>query len=151
MKNRFFYSLLLLSALVFLLEDCNKQQDFPAQKDQSQPVIDSITTALPKPDHIVIAIEENHGYSQIIGSSSAPYINALSKDAYSANFTKSYAITHPSQPNYLDFYSGSNQGVTNDNNPPNDPFITPNLGRQLINSSCQLLNKFIEGKCYNKH
>src|SRR6478672_9719365 len=66
--------------------------------------------------------------------SAAPYINALAKDPYSTNFTQSYAIVHPSQPNYLDLYSGSNQGATNDNNPPNDPFTTPNLGKQLINA-----------------
>ena len=33
--------------------------------------------APPKPDHVVIVIEENHSYSQIIGSASAPYINSL--------------------------------------------------------------------------
>ena len=27
------------------------------------------------PEHVVIVVEENHGYSQIVGSSSAPYIN----------------------------------------------------------------------------
>jgi len=36
---------------------------------------------VPRPDHVVIAIEENKSFSQIIGSSSAPYINALAKNA----------------------------------------------------------------------
>ena len=32
---------------------------------------------LPRPDHVVIVIEENKGYDDIIGSSSAPYLNSL--------------------------------------------------------------------------
>lgn len=90
--------------------------------------------ALPVPDHIVIAILENHSYSQIIGSAAAPKINALANDSMSALFKRSYAIEHPSQPNYLDLYAGCNQGVTDNNIPAGIPFITPNLGRQLISS-----------------
>jgi hypothetical protein len=60
-----------------------------------------------------MVIEENHAYSQIIGASTAPYINSLAQQG--ALFTQSFAITHPSQPNYLDIFSGANQGVTNDN------------------------------------
>jgi phosphatidylinositol-3-phosphatase len=91
-------------------------------------------TTLPKPDHIVIAILENHSYSQIIGSPAAPFINSLVNDSLSALFTESYAITHPSQPNYLVLYSGSTQGVTDDLVPSGNPFTTANLGRQLIDS-----------------
>ena len=85
------------------------------------------------PDHIVVLIEENHGYSQIIGSSSAPYINALANDPMSTLFTQMYGIEHPSQPNYLDLFSGTNQGVTT-NNVPAAHFTTPNLARELINA-----------------
>jgi hypothetical protein len=88
----------------------------------------------PVPDHIVIAIFENHAYSQIIGSAAAPYINALASDPYSAVFIQSYAIEHPSQPNYLDLYSGCNQGVINNDFPAVNPFTTANLGRQLIDA-----------------
>jgi len=92
-------------------------------------------SGVPAPDHVVILILENHAYSQIIGSSAAPHINALANDASSALFTQSFAIEHPSQPNYLDLFSGSNQGVTDDNIPAGIPFTTPNLGRELINAS----------------
>src|SRR5437588_1502588 len=81
------------------------------------------------PDHVVLVIEENHGYSEIIGSSQAPYINSLA--AQGALMTNSFALTHPSQPNYLDFFSGSNQGVTDDSWPIG-PFSAPNLGSALI-------------------
>jgi phosphatidylinositol-3-phosphatase len=88
--------------------------------------------ALPAPDHIVILILENHSYHQIIGSSAAPYINSLVNDSFSAFFTQSYSLGHPSQPNYLDLYSGCNQGVINNNIPAGIPFTTDNLGRQLL-------------------
>src|SRR5262249_48592684 len=71
-----------------------------------------VLSPLPTPDHVVMGIEENHAYSQIIGASTAPYINSLAQQG--ALFTQSFAITHPSQPNYLDIFSGSNQGVTSD-------------------------------------
>jgi phosphatidylinositol-3-phosphatase len=89
---------------------------------------------LPLPDHIVVAFLENHAYGQIIGSSAAPHINALAADPFSALFTQSFGAEHPSQPNYLDFYSGANQGVTNDDPPTTCPFTTPNLGRQLLDA-----------------
>src|SRR5574337_1852450 len=85
-----------------------------------------------RPDHIVICILENHGYNQIIGNANAPYINSLASAANSALMTQSYAIEHPSQPNYLDLFSGSNQGVTDDNVPAGIPFTTANLAAQLI-------------------
>lgn len=84
-------------------------------------------SSLPFPDHVVIAIEENHSYGQIIGSADAPYINALAGQG--ALFTQSYAIEHPSEPNYLDLYSGSDQGVHDDSCP--HTFFTPNLGGEL--------------------
>lgn len=67
---------------------------------------------LPKPDHVVIVIEENHGYGQIIGNPDAPWVNALAKRGML--FTQSYGVTHPSQPNYLALFSGSTHGVTDD-------------------------------------
>ncbi len=65
--------------------------------------------------HIVVVMEENHSYSEIIGSPDAPYINSLAGQG--AVFTQSFAITHPSQPNYLAIFSGSTQGTTDDSCP----------------------------------
>jgi phosphatidylinositol-3-phosphatase len=87
---------------------------------------------IPTPDHVVIVFEENKSYSQIIGNSTAPYINGLLSQG--ASLTNMFAITHPSQPNYIAFFSGSQQGVTTNNTPPNLPFTTPNLGAQFIQS-----------------
>ncbi|MGW5058037.1 alkaline phosphatase family protein [Streptomyces sp. NPDC004096] len=68
--------------------------------------------AVPTPDHVVVVVFENHAYSQVIGSSGAPYINSLKSGG--ANLTQSYAQTHPSQPNYFALFSGSTQGITDD-------------------------------------
>jgi hypothetical protein len=94
---------------------------------------------LPRPDHIVIVIEENHSYTQILQSYKrlfAPYINQLATQG--ASFTNSHGITHPSQPNYLELFSGTNQRVTTDENPTKLglklPFDTPNLGAEFIAS-----------------
>lgn len=91
-------------------------------------------TNLPVPDHIVIVIFENRAYNQIIGSPEAPHINALVNSSNTALFTQSYAIEYPSQPNYLDLFSGCNQGVTDPSIPQGIPFTTPNLARQLLDA-----------------
>ena len=65
--------------------------------------------ALPVYDHIVIVIEENEAPQAILGSADAPYINSLA--AGGASFGSMYAVTHPSQPNYLHLFSGENQGT----------------------------------------
>lgn len=67
---------------------------------------------LPRPDHVVIVIEENHAYGQIIGNADAPYINALA--GRGTLFTRSYGVAHPSQPNYLALFSGSTHGYHSD-------------------------------------
>ncbi len=86
---------------------------------------------LPRPDHVVIVIEENHRAPQIIGNPAAPYMNALAREG--ALFTQSFAVTHPSQPNYLHIFSGSNQGCRSDSVPPaGAPYATANLGAELL-------------------
>lgn len=68
---------------------------------------------LPRPDHVVIVIEENHGYAQIMDKrNNSSYIHALAKRGML--FTASYGVSHPSQPNYLALFSGSTQGISND-------------------------------------
>jgi len=84
------------------------------------------------PSHVVIVIMENHAYNEIIGNPSAPYINNVLVPN-GAVLTNSHAVEHPSQPNYLDLFSGANQGVTSDAIPVGLPFSTPNLGALLIN------------------
>src|ERR1043165_4853983 len=81
--------------------------------------------ALPRPDHIVIVIDENKSLSDVIGSKNAPYLNALARrGALLTNFT---AAHHPSQPNYIDFFAGTPLGVCDDSC-IQTPFTAANLG-----------------------
>jgi phosphoesterase family protein len=67
---------------------------------------------VPPYDHIVVVVEENHSYDEIIGSSQAPYINSLAR---SGALLSSYrAVAHPSEPNYFALYAGSTFGVIDD-------------------------------------
>lgn len=87
------------------------------------------TGKLPAPSHVVIVIDENKAYSDIIGSANAPYINALSSRG--ALLTTFYASHHPSQPNYVGFFAGSTLTVCDDTC-PTTPFTAQNLGAALI-------------------
>jgi acid phosphatase len=91
---------------------------------------------LPVYKHVVIVVEENKDYDQIIDSPRAPYINQLRKEG--ANFTQIYGEEHNSQGNYFWLFSGSNHNVgfndvvPSEKNHPNYPFKAPNLGAALI-------------------
>jgi hypothetical protein len=74
------------------------------------PVAKNSKAAAQRPDHIVIVIFENKHRSSVIGNPRAPYLNKLARQG--ANMTRSYGITHPSQPNYLALFSGSTHGVS---------------------------------------
>lgn len=99
------------------------------------PVPGSHTTAartatastVPRPSHTILVILENESYAEIIGSHDAPYLNGLA--ANGASFVRSFATTHPSEPNYLALFSGSTHGITTDSCP--HTFTGRNLGSEL--------------------
>ena len=94
----------------------------------------SAQAAVHKFDHVVVVIMENKNYKAIIGRpDEAPYINNHLA-AGGAVFSNSFAVAHPSQPNYLALFSGSTQGVTSDHCPQNFTGVA-NLGAQLINAN----------------
>ena len=73
------------------------------------------SAVVPRPVHTVVVVMENHSYADIIGNSAAPFINQLARRG--ALFTRSYAVTDPSEPNYLALFSGSTQAVPDDSCP----------------------------------
>ena len=77
----------------------------------------------PRYDHVVVVVEENHSAAQVMGSS---YLSSLASGG--ASFSAMYGITHPSQPNYVGLFSGSTQGVTDDNQ---YDISAPNLANSL--------------------
>ncbi len=93
--------------------------------------MDFTAATVPSPAHVVIVVEENRSYSNVIGNASAPYINSLA--AGGASMTQSFAEVHPSEPNYLALFAGSTLGVK-ENSCPVNAGATPNLGAQLLAS-----------------
>jgi len=84
---------------------------------------------LPRPDHVVVVIEENRSYMQVMDPRNQDsYIHALAKRG--TLFTRSYGITHPSQPNYLALFSGTTHGITNNVCPLS--FDSDNLASTLL-------------------
>jgi hypothetical protein len=66
--------------------------------------------SIPQFGHVVMVIEENHSYSEVIGNSAMPYLNSLASQYGLA--TQYFANTHPSIGNYFMLTTG--QLVTND-------------------------------------
>ena len=86
---------------------------------------------VPAYDHIVVVVGGKANADAVFGNPNAPYINSLANNG--AKFSNSFGVFDPSQPNYLALYSGSDQGVTNDNL-ITSVFTTANLGRALIDA-----------------
>ena len=86
---------------------------------------------MPRLDHIFVIMEENHGYSQVVGNPSLPYINELIGNANIA--TNYFAIAHPSLTNYLEIVGGSNFGVHTDQYPDwHNAYCTTNLASGIV-------------------
>jgi len=96
-----------LVVVAALLAGCGQDRPGP-------PLRLGATAALPasQRSHIVVIVMENEELTDVIGAPSAPYSNALARRYGLA--TASYAITHPSLPNYLALTSGSTEGITSD-------------------------------------
>ncbi len=92
---------------------------------------------LPRPDHVVVVIEENRGYEQIMDKlKKDSYIHALAKRGML--FTRSYGVTHPSQPNYLALFSGATQGVGSNSCP--HAFDSDNLATALLDKGLSFVS-----------
>lgn len=77
------------------------------------------------PGHIIFVWLENKDFDSIIGNKNAPFINSLVKKG--TLFTNSHANTHPSYPNYVDFFAGGPNGIKDDACIDSDTLSTPNL------------------------
>jgi phosphatidylinositol-3-phosphatase len=96
--------------------------------------------AVPAPAHIVLVVMENHAYGDIIGNPAAPFVNGLARQG--ALFSRSFAVTHPSEPNYLALFSGSTHGITDDSCP--HTFTAPNLAADLA-AAAKTFTGYAEG------
>jgi phosphatidylinositol-3-phosphatase len=78
--------------------------------------------------HVIWIWMENHSYPEIIGGSSAPYINSLARVCGLATNYK--AVAHPSLPNYIAATSGGTQAITDDDPPSSHPLTVSNIFQQ---------------------
>lgn len=99
---------------------------FSSVSAQQQPSAEQ-TVPIPGVNHIIWVWFENREFTAITAAT-APYFNSFATS--NLNFTNFSGVEHPSQPNYLDAFSGSNQGVTNDAH-FTFPASADNLGKQL--------------------
>jgi phosphatidylinositol-3-phosphatase len=116
LARKTFLAVLVVSALAAVQLSCG-----------SGGTISTVTVQTPPPagqptfSHVVLVVEENHSYADVIGSSSMPYFNSLASQYGLA--TQYFADAHPSIPNYLMLTTGlietlddSFTGVINDDN-----------------------------------
>lgn len=100
-----------LAALTLLGAGCSSGTKPAATSDRS-----TTSTAKPAPvrshRRIVVLVEENHSFSQIIGSRELPRVNQMARGG--VLLQQFFAITHPSLPNYIAMVSGDTHGITSD-------------------------------------
>lgn len=84
---------------------------------------------VPASRHVVVVVEENHGYTDIIGNHDMPYINSLANEYGLA--TQYYANTHPSIGNYFMMTVGE---IITNNDGYNGTVTADNLVRHLLNA-----------------
>jgi hypothetical protein len=81
---------------------------------------------------VLLIAEENHSYKQIIGSSSAPYLNQLATTYGNAtNFDAGYPVGCPSLAAYILMTSGQLGGICDDEAPHAHPLTSDNVFRQV--------------------
>jgi hypothetical protein len=101
-----------LCALMIATASCASAADTALCPDSSTDRAD----AIPRYEHILVIIAENHGYDQIIGSPDAPNLNRLAMTYGSA--TRSYGEVHPSKANYIAMIGGDTFVIHDD-----DPYF----------------------------
>src|SRR5262245_16567551 len=85
--------------------------DLARVEPSASPVAPTTTTARGAIRHVVVIWMENREATTVT-STSMPYLFGLSRSYGRAD--RYFAIRHPSLPNYLAFWAGSTEGVTND-------------------------------------
>ncbi|MEY9862200.1 hypothetical protein ABH935_007845 [Catenulispora sp. GAS73] len=80
-------------------------------------------------DHVFVIVEENHGFTDVIGNPAAPNLNALAKQyGLATDYT---GVSHPSEPNYVGLLGGDTFTVTSDNAYYTQKVDKPSLISQL--------------------
>ena len=80
--------------------------------------------------HVLLVVEENHDYADIIANPSIPYLNSLANQYGLA--TNYFANGHPSIPNYMMITTGQTLTLIDSLTPHEFPVSQDNVVRQLI-------------------
>ncbi|ABF40619.1 phosphoesterase [Candidatus Koribacter versatilis Ellin345] len=83
--------------------------------------------AVPASSHVVVVVEENHSYANVIGNPAMPYLNSLA-NSYSL-LTAYYADAHPSIGNYFEMTTGN---VITNNDSFTSTISNDNIVRHLL-------------------
>ncbi len=102
-------------------------------------------SALPTPDHVVVVVEEDHSYSQILGApfpgiqafltvlpsplTQDPYIRQLA--SLGASMTNMVSVSHPNGITYQALFSGM---IPRPDYIPPQPYTQPNIASELISA-----------------
>lgn len=120
---QYFFLFFFTSSITFSIYSCRQIEDKTSPVNVLSGNGDN--GKLSHPDHIIFLWMENKDYTSIIENDSAVYINSLVKKG--TLFTNAFAITHPSYPNYVDFFAGASNGIISDDCFYNAELSTPNL------------------------
>jgi len=123
-KRRTFSFVTALVSLVFSLAACGGQAANVLPPTRTPGQIN------PQFGHVFIVVEENAGYSDVIGSSSMAYFNSLANTYGLA--TNYYANLHPSIPNYFELTVGKTLTVIDSETPQSFPVSDDNVVRELL-------------------
>lgn len=99
----------------------------------------SVAAQVPRSNHVVVVVEENHSYSSVIGNSSMPYLNSLA--ARYAVATQYYANTHPSMGNYFEMTAGQ---IISNNDGFSSTVTADNVVRHML-SAARTWKSYAEG------
>jgi hypothetical protein len=123
-KHRPFTFIVALASRVFSLAGCGGQAANVA------PPTPTPGQTNPQFGHVFIVVEENAGYSDVIGRSSMPYFNSLANTYGLA--TNYYANLHPSIPNYFELAVGKTLTILDSETPQSFPVSDDNVVRELL-------------------
>jgi hypothetical protein len=96
------------------------------------------TRALAAPSKVMVIVEENKTYSEIIGSANAPYLNQLAgRYGLATSYDADYPPSCPSLGAYLLLMAGSRFGICDDAGPGSHPISADNVLHQVATSGRQ--------------
>ena len=88
-----------------------------------------VMAQVPRSNHVVLVVEENHSLSQVIGNPATPYFNSLASTY--AQATQYYANTHPSIGNYFMLTTGN---LITNNDSTTATVTADNIVRHLLSA-----------------